>query len=75
MFAELHPMFNPLKSDLLHLSGQPNSQKGSAAKVKDGIISEAKFVGSISVDQYNLNCKKSSSKITNYFYDNEPIII
>ncbi len=55
MFAELHPMFNPLKSDLLHLSKQPNSQKGSAAKVKYRIISEAKFVGSISVDQYNLN--------------------
>jgi hypothetical protein len=28
----------------------PNSNNGFAAKVKDGIISEAKFVGTISFD-------------------------
>jgi hypothetical protein len=29
-----------------------NSQKGRLAKVKDGIISEAKLLGTVSVDQY-----------------------
>jgi hypothetical protein len=32
----------------------PHVQKGKAAKVKDGIISETKFLGAISVDQYTL---------------------
>jgi hypothetical protein len=40
MFAAKHSDFNSLKSGLLLLTGQPNSQKGSAAKVKDGIISK-----------------------------------
>jgi hypothetical protein len=40
------------KSGLLHLIGQTNSQKDRRAKVKEGIISKAKFLGTISVDQY-----------------------
>jgi hypothetical protein len=52
MFAAPHSDINPDKSGLLHLTGQPNSQKGREVKVKDGIISETKFLGTISVDQY-----------------------
>ena len=51
---QLHAMFNSLKSGLFHLTGQPNSQQDRAAKVKDGIISETKFLGTTSVDTYLL---------------------
>jgi hypothetical protein len=43
MLAALHLDINPLKSALLHLTGQLNSQKGRAAKVQDGSISETNF--------------------------------
>jgi hypothetical protein len=36
MFSTLHSDINSLKSGLLHLTGQPNSQRGPA-KVGDGI--------------------------------------
>jgi hypothetical protein len=49
MFGTLHLDINSLTSGLFHLTGQPNSQKGRAAKVKDEIISETKFLGTISV--------------------------
>jgi hypothetical protein len=49
---QVHAMFNSLKSGLIHLTGQPNSQQGRSAKVKDGIISETKFLGTLSVDTY-----------------------
>jgi len=52
MFAALHSDINSFKSGLLHLTGQPSSQKDRGAKVKDGIISETKFLGTISVDRY-----------------------
>ncbi len=52
MFVALHSNINALKSGLFRLMSQPSSQKGRAAKVKDGIISESKFLGSISVDRY-----------------------
>jgi hypothetical protein len=48
MFSTLHLDINSLKSDLLHLTGQPNSQK-DRAKVKDGIISGTLFFWTISV--------------------------
>ena len=48
MFAVLHLDINSLKSGLFHLIGQSNSQKGRAAKVKGGTISETKFSGTIS---------------------------
>ncbi len=44
MFAAMHLDINSLKSGHLHLTGQPKSQKGRSAKVKDGIISETKFL-------------------------------
>jgi len=50
--SSLHLDFNYLKSGLLHLTGQPNSKKGRA-KVKDGIISGAIFLGTIPVDRCN----------------------
>jgi hypothetical protein len=49
---QLHAVFNSLKSGLFHLTGQPNSQQGRSAKVKDGIISETKFLGTISANRY-----------------------
>ncbi len=49
-FAALHSDINGFKSGLLHSTGQPNSQKGRATKVNDGIISETTFLGTISVD-------------------------
>ncbi len=52
MFAALLSDINSLKSGLLHLTDQPNYQKGRSAKVKDGIILEAKFLGTISVYKY-----------------------
>jgi hypothetical protein len=54
MFAALHSDPNDLKSGLFHLTGQPNSKKHIAAKVKDGIISETKFLRKISVNQYKI---------------------
>jgi len=48
LFSTLHLDNNSLKSDLLHLAGQPNSQKGRA-KVKDGIILGSLFFWTISV--------------------------
>jgi hypothetical protein len=53
MFALLYLDINSLKSGLFHLTGQPNSQKGRRAKGKDGIISETKLSGTISVYRYN----------------------
>ncbi len=53
MFAAMHSDINSLKPGLHHLIGRPNSQKGRSAKVKDGIISETKFLGTISVERYN----------------------
>ncbi len=50
MSATLYSMFNSLKSGLLLSTNQPNYQKSRAAKVKDGIISETKFLVAISVD-------------------------
>ncbi len=44
MFAAMHS---------LYLAGQLNSQKGRAAKVKDGIVSEIEVLGTISDDRYN----------------------
>jgi hypothetical protein len=41
MFAALHSDINPLKSGLLHLTGQ---LKGRSAKYKDGIILETKLL-------------------------------
>ncbi len=52
MLAALGLDTNSLKSGLLHLVGQPNIQKGRSAKVKDGIISETKFLGTFSVYRY-----------------------
>jgi len=37
MFTVLHSDFNSLKSDLLHLTGQPYCKKCRSAKDKDGI--------------------------------------
>jgi hypothetical protein len=48
MFAALHSDINSLKFGLLHLTGQLNSPKGRSAKVKEGIILETKFFGTIS---------------------------
>jgi hypothetical protein len=50
MFAALHSDINSFKSGLIHLSGQTNFGKARAAQVKDIIISESKFFGTISVD-------------------------
>jgi hypothetical protein len=47
MFAALYSDITPAKSGLLHLTGQ---LKGRAAKVKDGIISETKLLGTFTVD-------------------------
>ncbi len=52
MFAPLHLDINSLKSRLFHLTGRANFQKGRITKVKNGIISETKFLTTISVDQY-----------------------
>jgi hypothetical protein len=46
LFATLHLDFNSLKSGLLRLTGQPNSQK-SREKVKDGIIPESISLGTV----------------------------
>ncbi len=57
MFAALYLDIKSCKSCLLHLTGQPNNQKGRSAKVKDGIISGTKFLGTISVDLYEVHLK------------------
>jgi hypothetical protein len=40
----MHSDISSFESGHLHLMGQPNYQKGRSAKVKDGIISETKFL-------------------------------
>ncbi len=50
MFAALHSDINSREFGIVHLTGHPNSQKVTSAKVKDGIISETKFSGTISVE-------------------------
>jgi hypothetical protein len=50
MFAVFHSDINCPKSHLFHLTGQANSQNGRSSKVKDGIISENKVLGTITVD-------------------------
>jgi hypothetical protein len=47
MFAAWHSGINSLKHRFIHLTGQPNSQKGGAKQVKDGIISDIKFLVTI----------------------------
>jgi hypothetical protein len=47
MFATLYSDINALKSGLCHLTDQPNSQNVRSAKVKDGMISEIKLLGTI----------------------------
>jgi hypothetical protein len=54
MFEAMYSDINPLKSGLRNLTGQPNSPNGRSAKVKDGIISEIKLLGTISVDRYDI---------------------
>jgi hypothetical protein len=56
MFAELYSDINSPKSSLLHLTGQPYSQKSRSPKVKDGIINL--FLRTISLidTQTSLNC-------------------
>ncbi len=49
MFEAIQSYINSIKSGLLHLTGYRNSQKGRSAKVKDGIISDTKFLGTILV--------------------------
>ncbi len=46
------PVSTILRDDLLHLTGQPNSQKRRTTKVKNGIISETKFLVTISVERF-----------------------
>ncbi len=57
MFAALYLDIKSCKSGLLHLTRQPNNPKGRSEKVKDGIISGTKFLGTISVDPYKVNIK------------------
>jgi hypothetical protein len=52
MFAASHSDIDCLKSGLLHLTGQSNSQKGRA-KVEDGLTSGTLFLETLSVDQYS----------------------
>jgi hypothetical protein len=51
MLVALHSDINSLKSNVYHLTNQPNAQKVSSAKVKDGIISETKFLGTVLDDR------------------------
>ncbi len=53
MFAVLHSDINSLKSDLLHLTGQPYYKKSKSAKVKDGIVNL--ILRNYLVDQYTRN--------------------
>jgi hypothetical protein len=50
MFAVLHSDISSVKYSLRYLTGQPYSPKGRSVKVKDGNISETKFLGTMSVD-------------------------
>ncbi len=52
MFTAAHLDIDSLKSGLLPLTGQSISQKGRSAKVKVGIISETKFIETISTHRY-----------------------
>jgi hypothetical protein len=47
IFATLYSDINALKSGLRHLTDQPKSQHVRSAKVKDGIISGTKLLGTI----------------------------
>jgi hypothetical protein len=58
MFAALHSDINSLKSGLLLLTGPPYCQKGRSARVKDGIILDTKFLGTISVDRQSFIYRK-----------------
>jgi hypothetical protein len=51
MFVMQHSDIHTPKSGLFHLTGQPNSQMGRA-KVMDGIIPGAIFLGTSTVDGY-----------------------
>ncbi len=51
MFAVRHSDINSLKSDLLHLTGQPYCKKNRSAKVKDGIINS--ILRNYLIDRYN----------------------
>ncbi len=46
----MHSAIPSLKPSLFHLIGQSNSQEGRG-KVKDGIISVTKLLGTLSVDE------------------------
>jgi hypothetical protein len=59
MFAAVHSDIHSRRYGLLHLTGQPNSQKGRASKVKDGIILETKSL----VDRYNICHFKANFKM------------
>ncbi len=48
MFAALHSDINSLNSGLLHLTGMLNFQKGGLTEVKERIILETKFLGTVS---------------------------
>jgi hypothetical protein len=54
MFVELYSDINSLKYGLLHLTSQPNFPKGRSVKVRFGVISETKFLGTILVGQLHL---------------------
>ncbi len=56
--AALPSVINHLKSVRLHLSGQPNFQRGGRAKLKDGIIEETGFFWTFLVDQFMLSVSK-----------------
>ncbi len=59
MVATFQSDINYFRSSLFHLTVLPKSQKGRAAKVKDVIISEAEFLGTISVDRYSSRAYRS----------------
>jgi hypothetical protein len=73
MFATLHSMVNSFESGLFHLTGQPNSQKRRAAKVKDGIVSEIKFLGTIS--KYRYKKHKTRVELPSSFYHKIDLIL
>jgi hypothetical protein len=55
MFTVLNSDINLVKSDLFHLTAamfNPTRVEGRVAKVKDGIGSETKILGTISTNHY-----------------------
>jgi hypothetical protein len=54
MFAEMHLDINSPQYGLLYLTGKLNSQTDRSAKVKDGIISGTKFLGTFYCHWYNI---------------------